>query len=93
MGLKIPFELENDVKVTLSVLSHLDVGAYASEDSREVALLNGDFILPSMVGVEGFDHLFDAPAGCSPIAGYVPLAQVIALMDALSEREMEALNH
>lgn len=44
-------------------------------------------VLPSHVGIEGFDHLFEE--GESPVAGYVTQEDVARLRDALRKRAEE----
>jgi hypothetical protein len=49
----------------------------------EIAILRGpDFVLPSTLGVEGFDHLFDGDM----IAAYIPKDDAIALKRAFDRK-------
>lgn len=58
-----------------------------SYDEVEVALIRGpgyDYVMPSELGVDGFDDLFDA--GNDNIASFIEMAKVDALRAALAER-------
>lgn len=63
-------------------VSDLDIDEY---DSVEIALIHGGQLrLPSELGIQGFDHLFET--GQNPVAGYVPQEIVDQLREALRER-------
>lgn len=65
-----------------------DLGWYRSV---EIALYDkaGKLCRPSALGIKGFDKLFDE--GDTPIAGYVPQAEVEQLREALRRRAKRKL--
>lgn len=57
----------------------------------EIAIIpnkqEGRFLLPSALGIEGFDHHFDDHTGQHPVAGYVDVPVVKELVAALESRD------